>query len=81
MVVAVVIYFIGVVLVTIFGNVPLNNTLDASELRAVNHVDLKTLRGLFEVTWNRLHMVRTVSAVVSFLLLLIGLVQIIKNHT
>ena len=77
---AIAIYFLGVVLVTIFGNVPLNNALDATELSSVNRVDLKSLRGLFEVKWNRLHVIRTISAVVSFLLLIISLIQITKSN-
>ena len=73
------IYFEGVVLVTIFGNVPLNNILDATELSTANQVDLKTLRDLFEVKWNHLHLIRTISATVSFALLIISLIQITKN--
>jgi len=81
LIVAIVIYFLGVVLVTIFGNVPLNNTLDATELSSANRADLKALRDLFEVKWNRLHVIRTISAAVSFLLLLISLIQIAKSNT
>ena len=77
--VAVAIYFEGVVLVTIFGNVPLNNILDATELSTANQVDLKTLRDLFEVKWNHLHLIRTISATVSFALLIISLIQITRN--
>jgi len=80
MIVAVAIYFFGVVLVTIFGNVPLNNTLDATELSSAGRVDLKTLRNLFEVKWNRLHGIRTISALVSFVLLIISLIQITKSN-
>jgi len=81
LVLAIVIYFFGVVLVTIFGNVPLNNTLDTTELSSANHLDLKTLRDLFEAKWNRLHIIRTISAVVSFLILIISLIQIAKSNT
>lgn len=80
LIVAVAVYFFGVVLVTIFGNVPLNNTLDATELSSANRVDLKTLRDLFEVKWNRLHGIRTISAVVSFVLLIIRLIQITRSN-
>ena len=81
LIVAIAIYFLGVVLITIFGNVPLNNTLDVTELSSANRVDLKTLRDLFEVKWNRLHTIRTISAVVSFLLLIISLIHITKSTT
>ncbi|WP_296386410.1 DUF1772 domain-containing protein [Winogradskyella sp.] len=75
---AIAIYFIGVVLVTIFGNVPLNNILDQTKLNLANTMDIKTLRNTFEVKWNRLHLIRTFSATISFLLLLINLTQITK---
>ncbi len=81
LIVAIAIYFLGVVLVTIFGNVPLNNILETTELNSANRIDLKTLRDLFEVKWNRLHVIRTISAVVSFLLLIISLIQITKSNT
>lgn len=78
---AIAIYFLGVVIITIFGNVPLNNILDATELSAANRADLRSLRDLFEVKWNRLHLIRTISAVVSFLLLIISLIQITNSNS
>lgn len=80
-IIAIAIYFLGVVLVTIFGNVPLNNILESTELSFATPKDLKVLRGLFEVKWNHLHLIRTLSATVSFLLLIINLIQITKNNT
>lgn len=79
-VLAIVIYFLGVVLVTIFGNVPLNNILETTDLNAASTEDLKTLRDNFEVKWNRLHLIRTLSAIVSFLLLIISLIQVTKSN-
>ena len=81
LIVAIAIYFLGVVLITIFGNVPLNNTLEATELSTASRASLKSLRDLFEVKWNRLHLIRTISAAVSFLLLIISLIQITNNNT
>lgn len=77
--ITVAIYLLGVVLVTIFGNVPLNNILDAAKLSSASSEELKVLRDAFEIKWNRLHFIRTISAVVSFLLLLISLIQITKS--
>tara|TARA_R110000782_G_scaffold73982_6_gene147944 strand:- start:160 stop:657 length:498 start_codon:yes stop_codon:yes gene_type:complete len=75
---AIVFYFFGVLLVTIFGNVPLNEILDKTDLSKASLEDLKLLRNRFETKWNRLHLVRTVSSITSFLILIISLVQSIK---
>lgn len=72
-------YFFGVVLVTIFGNVPLNEILDQTDLGKPNLKDLKLLRNRFETKWNRLHLIRTVSSIASFLILIISLFQITKQ--
>jgi uncharacterized membrane protein len=64
-------YIIGLVAVTIFGNVPLNELLDKTDLMQASAEELKLLRDKFEVKWNRFHLIRTVSTVLSFLLLLI----------
>ena len=63
-------YFFGVLLVTVFGNVPLNEILDKTDLGKASFEDLKLLRDRFETKWNRLHLIRTISSVISFLLLI-----------
>lgn len=68
-----VVYFLGLVLVTLFGNVSLNEILDKTDLISANNKDLKTLRNTFEVKWNRLHLIRTISSISSFLLLILTL--------
>ncbi|MEG3658941.1 DUF1772 domain-containing protein [Arenibacter palladensis] len=73
-------YFFGVVLVTIFGNVPLNEMLDKVNLNTASKNELGQLRESFELKWNRLHLIRTITSVISFLLLLIGLIQATKNN-
>ena len=74
------IYFLGVVLVTIFGNVPLNEILDKTNLHTASREDLKSLRDSFELKWNRLHLVRTISSIISFIILIISVIQITKNN-
>ncbi|MBT8293845.1 MAG: DUF1772 domain-containing protein [Eudoraea sp.] len=64
-------YIIGLVAVTVFGNVPLNELLDKTDLMQASAEELKLLRDKFEVKWNRFHLIRTVSTLLSFLLLLI----------
>lgn len=77
LILAAAIYFFGVVLITIFGNVPLNELLDKTNLSTASIEDLRSLRETFEDKWNRLHLIRTVTSGISFLLLTITL--LIKN--
>tara|TARA_R110002167_G_scaffold358364_2_gene574393 strand:+ start:1364 stop:1864 length:501 start_codon:yes stop_codon:yes gene_type:complete len=73
--VALALYFLGVVLVTLFGNVPLNEALDKADLSTATNEGLRTLRNAFEMKWNRFHLIRTLSATTSFLVLLISLLH------
>lgn len=77
LIIALIFYFFGVVLVTIFGNVPLNEMLDKVDLSVASIDKLKTLREKFEARWNRLHLIRTITSIISFLLLIIT--ALIKN--
>jgi uncharacterized membrane protein len=79
LIVAGAIYFFGVLFVTVFGNVPLNEMLDKIGLNIASIDELRQLREKFEVKWNRLHSIRTTSSIISFLLLIIGLLQNIKQ--
>jgi len=72
---AIAIYFFGVLLVTIFGNVPLNEILDKTDLGKASIEDLKQLRERFEDKWNRLHLIRTISSAIAFLLLILTLLK------
>lgn len=80
LILATIIYFFGVLLVTIFGNVPLNEVLDRTELTTLNLNELRSLRERFEIKWNRFHLVRTISSITSFIVLIISLIQITKNN-
>ena len=66
-------YLVGTVGVTAFGNVPLNNQLEALRLVELGPAHLADLRTSYETTWNRLHRVRTAFAVLSFLLAVLAL--------
>lgn len=72
-------YFFGVILITIFGNVPLNEMLDKVDLSSARIDELRQLREKFEVKWNRLHSIRTFTSIISFLLLIICLLQNVKQ--
>ncbi len=61
-------YVIGVLGVTIGRNVPLNDALDAFDLRASTGDAIDQRRGSYETPWNRWHHVRTIASVGSFAL-------------
>ncbi|WP_108805598.1 DUF1772 domain-containing protein [Aquimarina sp. Aq107] len=70
---AAILFFVGIGLVTIFGNVPLNEVLDASNLETLSKIELQDLRNKFEQPWNYWHTIRTVSSFSAFTLLIIGM--------
>lgn len=59
-------YLFGTLVVTSFGNVPLNNELEALELGGLSLDQLKRFRKHYEAKWNRLHLIRTFFAVLAF---------------
>ncbi len=61
-------YFFGTFAVTAFGNVPLNDFVDALQLAELNPEEILSTRKQYEAPWNRLHTIRTVFSVLSFLL-------------
>lgn len=63
-------YLIGTFGVTAFGNVPLNNQLEALSIGELSSADISRWREYYEPVWNRLHTVRTVFSVLSFFLIL-----------
>ena len=70
---AMLIYAVGTFGFTAFGNVPLNNELDALNLKELNLSELKSFRTYYERYWNGFHTIRTLAGLVSFLLLLISI--------
>jgi uncharacterized membrane protein len=66
-------FFVGIGLITILGNVPLNEILDNTNLEILSEVELQDLRNRFEKPWNNWHTVRTISSFSSFALLIIGM--------
>ncbi len=65
-------YLGGIMLVTIAGNIPLNNSLEALQIDLMSPEQMSAFREGFESKWNRLNMIRTVSSAISFLLLIIA---------
>jgi uncharacterized membrane protein len=71
---AALIYLVGTVGVTGMGNVPLNNGLDALDVSKLSVDKLARTRHQYEVSWNRLHTIRTVFALLAFMLSLLGII-------
>lgn len=65
-------YLLGTFGVTLLGNVPLNDSLEVLQLGELDLQQLADIRQHYESRWNRLHMIRTVFAVLSFLLSLLA---------
>jgi len=61
-------YLIGTLGVTVMGNVPMNEALDAVNLNDLKSVELHHTRMAYEGKWNQWHSVRTVFSVLAFIL-------------
>lgn len=72
--IAAILYFFGIGIITVFKNVPLNEMLDKTVLENLSALELKELRAKFEQPWNRWHIQRTIASFTAFALLLVGLI-------
>jgi len=72
-------YVLGTFAVTAFGNVPLNNALEALNLAELSDVEVVKFRKSYEQKWNLLHLIRTVFAVLSFALTILSVFDQIKT--
>ncbi|MEN8250503.1 MAG: DUF1772 domain-containing protein [Bacteroidota bacterium] len=72
-------YLVGTVGVTVLGNVPLNDQLDELNLGEMTSNKILEFRNFYETNWNRLHLIRTVFAVASFMLSVIAIFTYSKN--
>jgi len=69
---ATVIYLIGTFGVTMFGNVPMNNTLDRFDLESATAEEIALQRANFERRWNNLNTIRTVTSTIAVILIVIA---------
>ncbi|MEL6592898.1 MAG: DUF1772 domain-containing protein [Bacteroidota bacterium] len=79
LVIATLTYLIGTIGVTLFGNVPLNNQLDVLHLGELGAQKMAEFRQNYELRWNRLHSIRMVFSVLSFIMALLALNFPAKN--
>ena len=68
-------YCIGGLGVTIFGNVPLNNTLAAFNLQSASEEAIVAQRVKFEGRWNNLNIIRTLTSTASLVLVIIACLE------
>lgn len=67
-------YLAGVMGVTIFGNVPINNTIEAMNIN-LPAAELKVQRMNVESAWNRLNTVRACASVMSILMVVLACIH------
>lgn len=73
LVVASLAYLIGTVGVTGLGNVPLNNELNVLDLGQLTAKESDEFRGYYESRWNKLHTLRMLFSLFSFVMTLLAL--------
>jgi len=78
--VASVIYLVGVLGVTMLGNVPLNEALAHFDLKSATEHDIVNQRVLFEKPWLLLHNIRTIASIVCLVLVVISLTYPGENN-
>lgn len=67
-----VVYLAGTFGVTMFGNVPLNEALDAFNLSSATTQELAAQRARFEGPWNNLNILRTLAGIGALILIIIA---------
>jgi uncharacterized membrane protein len=72
---ATIIYIAGVIGVTISGNVPLNESLAKFNIKAATEMELAQQRKLFENSWNRFHLLRTIFSVLAASLTILAIIK------
>jgi uncharacterized membrane protein len=69
---ATLVYGVGTFGVTMAGNVPLNNALDAFHIQTASAEEISQQRALFEKPWNKLHSIRTIANAIALILVLVA---------
>ncbi len=72
---ATILYIVGIMAVTLFGNVPMNNTLEVLQIESMNQEQMASFRLGFESKWNKLNMIRTICSSSAFVSLIIACLQ------
>ena len=73
--IAMLFYLLGVFLVTVFVNVPLNNKLDIFDFPSSAEITAKQMRNAFEERWNFWNNIRTLSSILGLLFVILTCIQ------
>ena len=73
--IATLLYVFGVMMVTILGNVTLNNALEALNIEAMSAVEMEQFRSRFEGRWNLYNWIRTICSLLSLIFLVISCIR------
>lgn len=68
-------YIIGVIGITIYGNIPLNENIDDVTISMMFEADLHNFRTKVETSWNRFNNIRSMASVISVTMLVIACVK------
>ncbi|MEO8413814.1 MAG: anthrone oxygenase family protein [Ginsengibacter sp.] len=77
---ATIIYVTGAFGVTVLGNIPLNNALEQFNLTSATADAIRLQRSIFESRWNTLNAIRSVSSILSLILVIIACIYADKSH-
>jgi uncharacterized membrane protein len=69
---AAIVYLAGVMGITIFGNIPLNDALDKFNTATADAAEMARQKITFAKQWNRFHTIRTIASCISLLFVLIA---------
>jgi len=72
---ATVLYLVGILAVTLVGNVPNNNALEVLQIVLMNPEQMASFRLGFESKWNNLNMIRTICSSLAFVSLIMACLQ------
>lgn len=72
LVMAMIIYLVGVFGVTVAGNIPLNNGLENFNILSADNEAIQAQRALFENKWNKLNHIRTICSIITVVLLIVA---------
>ena len=70
--IAAIVYLIGVFGITVLGNIPLNETLDKFHLLSASKEAIIAQRAKFEGRWNNLNSIRTIASTLAIILVIIA---------
>lgn len=70
-----IIYFIGVMGITIAANIPLNEQLDKFSLRTATAQEISAFRDSFENRWNSFHTIRTIASIITFVISILAIIK------